>query len=151
MQTSTAKQIVVNTVFVSGIVTAWFHGYVQFVFSHDISHLSYVISVILVMALAAALSGRYSHLESVKEWLVTMGLIGNVVGFIIMLQGIDVNGLGTAEGVRAIGANMLSGMGVAFCSTLVGAIGAIWVSVIAWVVGVDGKATIVVNNNVSGK
>ncbi len=76
MQTSTAKQIVVNTVFVSGVVAAWFHGYVQFVFAHDISHLSYVISAILTVSLVAALAGRYSHLESVKEWLVTMGLIG---------------------------------------------------------------------------
>jgi flagellar motor component MotA len=66
---------------------------------------------------------------------VTLGLIGNVVGFILALQNIDTGSLGTAEGVQKVAASLLAGMGVAFCSTLVGAVAALWISVNAWVIG----------------
>ena len=64
----------------------------------------------------------------------TLGLIGNVVGFIIALQNIDTGSLGSAEGVQKVAASLLAGMGVAFCSTLVGAVAALWTSVNAWVI-----------------
>lgn len=115
------------------IWAAWL-GYVQFVFSHDISHLSYVISALFAVSMAGVFMGKTAHLERVEVWLVTLGLIGNVVGFIIALQNIDTGSLDSAEGVQKVAASLLAGMGVAFCSTLVGAVAALWTSVNAWVI-----------------
>ena len=116
------------------LIWAWSLGYVGFVFSHDISHLSYVISALFVASMVGVFVGKTAHLERVEIWLVTLGLIGNVVGFIIALQNIDTGSLGSAEGVQKVAASLLAGMGVAFCSTLVGAVAALWTSVNAWVI-----------------
>lgn len=114
---------------------AWWLGYVGFVFSHDVSHISYLISALFVVSMIGVFFGRTGHLERAEVWLVTLGLIGNVVGFIIALQNIDTGSLGTAEGVQKVAASLLAGMGVAFCSTLVGAVAALWISINAWVIG----------------
>lgn len=117
------------------IAWAWWLGYVGFVFTHDVSHISYLISALFVASMVGVFLGRTGHLERAEVWLVTLGLIGNVVGFIIALQNIDTGSLGTAEGVQKVAASLLAGMGVAFCSTLVGAVAALWISVNAWVIG----------------
>jgi hypothetical protein len=114
---------------------AWWLGYVGFVFSHDVSHISYLISALFVAAMVGVFLGKTGHLERVEVWLVTLGLIGNVVGFILALQNIDTGSLGSAEGVQKVAASLLAGMGVAFCSTLVGAVAALWISINAWVIG----------------
>lgn len=132
----TARLIILNTCWLALVVWAAFMGYVQFVFTHDISGLSYVISALLVVVLAGSIFGRAAHLHRAEVWLVTLGLIGNVVGFIIALQEIDPGALGTPEGVQRVASSLLAGMGVAFCSTLVGAIAALWVSTVSWVMGV---------------
>jgi hypothetical protein len=130
-----ARLIVLNVAWAALVVWAWFMGYVGFIFTHDVSGLSYVISALFVATLAAVFFGHTSHLHRVEVWLVTLGLIGNVVGFIIALQHIETGALDTAQGVQRVAASLLAGMGVAFCSTLVGAIAALWVSTLAWVDG----------------
>lgn len=125
----------INFAFACFVVWAASLGYVQFIFTHDISRLSYGIAALFVASIAGIFLGKTSHLERVEVWLVTLGLIGNVVGFIIALQHIDTGSLGTAEGVQKVAASLLAGMGVAFCSTLVGAVSALWISINAWVIG----------------
>jgi hypothetical protein len=118
-----------NFGFACFLAWAWWLGYVGFVFSHDISHISYLISAVFILSMAGVFMGKTAHLERVEVWLVTLGLIGNVVGFILALQNIDTGSLGSAEGVQKVAASLLAGMGVAFCSTLVGAVAALWTSV----------------------
>jgi len=126
---------ILNFGFACFVAWAWWLGYVGFVFTHDVSHINYLISAVFAVGLGAVFFGKTSHLERTEVWLVTLGLIGNVVGFIIALQNIDTGSLGTAEGVQKVAASLLAGMGVAFCSTLVGAVAALWISVNAWVIG----------------
>jgi len=126
---------ILNFAFACFVAWAAWLGYVQFVFSHDISHLSYGIAALFVASIGAIFLGKTSHLERVEVWLVTLGLIGNLIGFVLAMRGIDTGALGTAEGVQRVATNLLAGMGVAFCSSLVGAVAAIWVSVNAWVIG----------------
>ncbi len=131
----TARLIVLNVCWIALVVWAAVMGYVEFIFTHDVSHISYGITALFVAGLIGVFLGRTDHLARLEVWLVTLGLIGNVVGFIIALQHIDTGSLGSAEGVQRVAASLLAGMGVAFCSTLVGAIAALWVSTVAWVVG----------------
>ncbi|WP_192248425.1 hypothetical protein [Mesorhizobium caraganae] len=126
---------ILNFGFACFLAWAWQLGYVQFVFAHDISHLSYLISALFVASLAGIFLGKTSHLDRVEVWLVTLGLIGNLIGFVLAMKGIDTGALGSAEGVQRVATNLLAGMGVAFCSSLVGAVAAIWISVNAWMVG----------------
>ncbi|TGQ11241.1 hypothetical protein EN858_15075 [Mesorhizobium sp. M4B.F.Ca.ET.215.01.1.1] len=129
------RLFVLNFAGLCGLAWAASLGYVQFVFTHDVSHISYLISAVFAAAMVGVFLGKTGHLERTEVWLVTLGLIGNVVGFIIALQNIDTGSLGTAEGVQKVAASLLAGMGVAFCSTLVGAVSALWISVNAWVIG----------------
>lgn len=129
------KLFILNFAGLCFVVWAAWLGYVQFVFSHDVSHLSYLIVAVFVASLAGIFLGRTGHIERVEVWLVTLGLIGNLIGFVLAMHGIDTGALGTAEGVQKVAANLLAGMGVAFCSSLVGAVASIWISVNAWVVG----------------
>lgn len=131
----TARLIVLNTCWLAVVAWATVMGYTQFVFTHDVSRISYGIAAVLAVGLLAVPFGKTAHLGRLEVWLVTLGLIGNVVGFILALQEIDTGSLGSADGVQKVAASLLAGMGVAFCSTLVGAIGALWVSTVAWVVG----------------
>lgn len=130
-----ARLIVLNVCWAALVTWSYGMGYLTFVFEHDVSRLSYVISAVFILALAAAFAGRTSHLSRVETWLVTLGLIGNVVGFLIALQDIDTHSLGDAGGVQKVASNLLAGMGVAFCSTLVGAVTALWLSMVGWVLG----------------
>ncbi|RTL72363.1 MAG: hypothetical protein EKK41_05065 [Hyphomicrobiales bacterium] len=126
---------ILNFAFACFIIWAGWLGYVQFVFTHDVSHLSYGIAVLFAVSIAAIFFGKISHIERVEVWLVMLGLIGNLIGFILAMKGIDTSALGSAEGVQKVATNLLAGMGVAFCSSLVGAVAAIWISVNAWVIG----------------
>jgi len=130
-----ARLIVLNTCWLAFVAWAAAMGHVQFVFTHDVSRISYGIAAVLAIGLLAVALGRTAHLARLEVWLVTLGLIGNVVGFILALQNIDTGSLSSPDGVQRVAASLLAGMGVAFCSTLVGAIGALWVSTVAWVVG----------------
>lgn len=130
----TFKLFIVNFAGFCFLAWAWWLGYVGFVFTHDVSHISYLISAVFAASMVGVFLGKTGHLERTEVWLVTLGLIGNVVGFIIALQNIDTGSLGTAEGVQKVAASLLAGMGVAFCSTLVGAVAALWISVNAWVI-----------------
>lgn len=133
--TITSKLIIINTCWAALVVWAAINGYVGFIFGHDVSHLSYAISALLVASLVATHAGYTQHLARVEVWFVTLGLIGNVCGFIIALQHIDTAALSSTEGVQRVAAGLLSGMGVAFCSTLVGAVAALWTSTNSWVCG----------------
>ena len=119
------------------LVWATWLGYTQFVYAHDVSRISYVITVLFVFGIIAAFRRKKEFLDRIEVWLVTLGLIGNVIGFIIALQHIDTGSLGTADGVQKVAASLLAGMGVAFCSTLVGAVAALWISINGWALSND--------------
>ena len=131
----TPRLIILNTCWLALVVWAAFMGYAQFVFTHDISGLSYVISALLVVAIGAAFAGRASFLPHAKIWFVMLGLIGNIAGFIIALQGMAGGSLADAAGLMKLATALLDGMSVAFCSTLVGAIAALWTSTNSWLLG----------------
>jgi hypothetical protein len=133
--TTTIRLFILNFAGACFVAWAWWLGYVQQVFNGDVSHLSYLIAAVFLASTAVAIAGRKSHLPRVEIILVTLGLIGNVIGFVIALSGMDVSAVGTADGAQKVAVELLAGMGVAFYSTLTGAVLALWTSVISWVAG----------------
>ena len=138
--TTTSRLFIFNFAGACFVAWAWQLGYVRQVFARDISHISYVIAALFAAALATMTVSLWrgkpvEWLADVSEWLVTLGLIGNVVGFVIALSGVSTADVGSAEGAQKIAQELLSGMGVAFYSTLVGAVTALWLSVNRRIVG----------------
>jgi hypothetical protein len=152
------RLVVVNTAWIALMVWFYIQGYVEYVLNGDHSRISYVIVLLHLIGLVSTFLWGYkisqnmndfkdgtitimgktksikypakiAHLKDISEWLVTLGLIGNVVGFVLALKGIDVSALGTAEGAQKAAGNLLSGMSVAFFSTLTGAVTALWTSI----------------------
>lgn len=129
------RLIILNTCWLAGVVWAVVAGHAKFVLTHDISGLSYVIVALMAATLLATALGRTAVLPHAKIWFVMIGLIGNVVGFIIALQGMSSGALNDASALLKMAEALLEGMSVAFCSTLVGAIAALWTSTNMWVLG----------------
>lgn len=128
-----ARLIILNVCWIALVVWAAMQGYVSFVFTHDISGISYVIAAVFSLGLVGAFCGKVELLERLEVWLVTLGLIANAVGFVIALHGVDTTALGSPDGVQRVAANLLHGMGAAFYGTLVGAVTALWTNTNHWV------------------
>lgn len=133
----TARLIVLNVCWASLVVWAAIQGYVAFVFTHDISGLSYVISGVLAVSLVAVFLGHTRILPHAKTWVVLLGLIGNLTGFVLALQGMGGGDLTSAAGLLKMGMALIDGLGVAFCSTLVGAISTLWMGTNSYVLHME--------------
>ena len=73
----------------------------------------------------------YSKIQWIKRIassLVALGLIGTVFGAITFLLGVDVGALGDVDRIGSAFAIVLSGMGIALYTTLVGAVLNLWLS-----------------------
>jgi biopolymer transport protein ExbB/TolQ len=79
-------------------------------------------------ALEIQVFSRISHLRTIGNGLVVLGLIGTVVGFIIVAAGIDAESAGDVNRVGSLIGVLLHGLGVAFYTTLVGAVFSLWLS-----------------------
>lgn len=128
-----ARLIVLNVCWLALVVWSYGMGYLTFVFEHDVSGISYVISAVLAVALVAALVGHLRILPHARTWVVMLGLIGNLAGFVIALQGMAGGDMQSADGLLKMGMGLIDGLGVAFCSTLVGAIAALWLGTVSYV------------------
>lgn len=76
---------------------------------------------------AAKFPAKCAFVSSAAVWLVTLGLIGNIVGFALAVSGLDLSG-GPDAALTAIG-QMVAGMKVAFFTTLIGTALGLWTAV----------------------
>lgn len=121
-----------------GLVWAYWLGYLQQVLLGDVSRISLVICGVFALSVARLIiTGRSDHLHRIETIMVTLGLIGNVVGFIVGLHEIDVSSISDPAGAIKLASQLIDGMGVAFYSTLTGAVAALWTHVIGWAVGAE--------------
>jgi len=137
MNTTLAKLIILNTCWAALVVWASFMGYVTFVFTHDVSGISYIISAVLAGAIAAAFIGHTRFIPHARVWSVLLGLIGNLIGFVVALQGMGGGDMTSADGLLQLGMGLIDGLGVAFCSTLVGAVSVLWLGTIGYVLHLE--------------
>lgn len=74
-------------------------------------------------------TNKVAWMEDAAAWLVGLGLLGTVVGFIIALTGINPDSLYSAAGVQTTVTSMMSGMRVALFTTLLGGALGMWTEV----------------------
>jgi len=73
---------------------------------------------------ATKIAIKNAHIGDIGIWLVTLGLIGNIVGFTMAVSKIDLSG-GADQAMHAIG-DMLTGMKFAFNNSLIGTALGLW-------------------------
>ncbi len=115
------------------IWSAWL-GYFQFVFTHDKSHITYVIAGSFVWCVARVFWGKTDHLEEAEKQISGLGFIGSLTGLIMALLNVNEANMSSPDGLFHMGTGLLSGIGVAFCASLVSVICAQWIGLIGWLV-----------------
>lgn len=74
------------------------------------------------------LFARIAFVKYIASSLVTLGLLGTVIGFIIVLTQVPANAVGDTSQVGKLVAILTNGMGVALYTTLVGAVTNLWLN-----------------------
>ena len=79
--------------------------------------------------LRSRLYARIAVVRTIANILVTLGLIGTVIGFIIALSGVDANAVADVGAIGPMVSTLIEGMAVALYTTLVGSIFHVWLLV----------------------
>lgn len=82
----------------------------------------------LVEALKLRFFAKTLYIRYIANSLVLLGLIGTVVGFIIAMEGVTPEAAGNIDALGGTISALTHGMGVALYTTLVGAIGNLWLT-----------------------
>jgi hypothetical protein len=138
----------------AGVAAVRWNGYLAPVFQTDLSHVTFAIAALFVLGwlgmakeifiasrqlnLAKAAPqpageaerdkdlAKVEWLASVSEWLVGLGLVGTVIGFIIALSSVDQSTLLQTSGAQSAVATLMAGMRTALNTTVLGASLALW-------------------------
>ncbi len=126
------------TLTVMGIATSIYFNFHMFLFNNDLTKLSLVIlSLFIISTIVIGYKIWYGKIKKVKEYsfekewfvselLISLGMIGTVIGFIFMLYSVFVDlNIEDAQAVQESLGGMAQGMGTALLTTLVGLIGSV--------------------------
>lgn len=80
----------------------------------------------LADCLRSRLYARISVVRTISNNLITLGLIGTVIGFIIALSGVDAQAIADVGTVAPMVSTLIKGMSVALVTTLVGSVFHVW-------------------------
>ena len=146
--------VLVNSLGLAFTAGLWWNGYLRPVFETDQSRITFAIAALFAlgwfgMAREIVVASRQLNfakqaphpareaerdkdlakvewLASVSEWLVGLGLIGTVIGFIIALSSVDQSALLQSSGAQSAVQTLMAGMRTALNTTVLGASLAIW-------------------------
>ncbi|WP_207481090.1 MotA/TolQ/ExbB proton channel family protein [Arenibaculum pallidiluteum] len=79
-------------------------------------------------ALELRLFSRIAFIRHIANTLVLLGLIGTVVGFVLALSGVSAEAVSDPTAVAGMVSQLISGMGVALYTTLVGSVLNLWLA-----------------------
>ncbi|NQV66753.1 MAG: MotA/TolQ/ExbB proton channel family protein [SAR86 cluster bacterium] len=79
--------------------------------------------------LRSRLYARVVVVRTIANTLITLGLIGTVIGFIIALSGVDANAVADVGAIGPMVSTLIKGMAVALYTTLVGSVLHVWLLV----------------------
>jgi hypothetical protein len=149
------RLVIFNACCIALVVWGAMRGYVQEVVLGDTSRITYVIIALFLAGMwsVGARTLRVSrllndikakkkvdpdgikfvakgeHIDDISGWLVTLGLLGTVIGFIMALTSMDQSALSTASGVQQSIGQLVGGMRVAIFTTLSGGVFGLWLDI----------------------
>jgi hypothetical protein len=147
--------LIFNLCMWAATIFATLQGWMPMIYAGDASGISYIISALFLVVLASSfrqahkiskdkdavkagtstsLDGRkrlskITHIDKAAEMMSLLGIIGTIVGFIIAFHGLDASALIGAESVGQNIAQLMTGMGVALYTTLIGALAGGWTEI----------------------
>ncbi|MDE2104719.1 MAG: hypothetical protein KGL39_46210 [Patescibacteria group bacterium] len=147
------RLLIVNAIGLMLLAAAAMEGFVGMLLKGDISHVIYVIVALFIVGLGSVfvrarkvssalndikagksvvINGpkfleKNAHIEDICTWLVTLSLLGNIIGFAIAVSG--QHDLSSSEGLLRLANQFMSGMVVAFFTTIAGLIFALWLDI----------------------
>jgi len=131
--------LTLNVAGVALLIIAGLRGWHEEIWEADPSRLTIVIAVLFVfglvllgMRLFLKRSRRTRDIDTVRfisGTLVVLGLIGTVLGIIIALRGVDEKVVGDTASIGPMVAQLITGMGIAMYTTLVGASLSLWLNI----------------------
>ena len=101
-------------------------GWVVFVLDYDTTYISYIIIAFFAYGVAASFLNSGSQLKYAIENCASFGFLGTIIGILLALSSVDASQLGNFEQLPEMFASLTVGLGVAFSTSIVGAICALW-------------------------
>ena len=133
---------------IAGLEVAFFQGHLKEIYNNDVTKISVVIFLILLwqtyrtgkilfkahkaLIPEDAIASCKEDVESGWFWsdsVLSLGMIGTVIGFMTMLSGFITLDIGDPESVQSIIAQLGSGMATALTTTLVGLIASVLIKI----------------------
>lgn len=139
-----ARLYIVNLSAFAFLAWAWVNGTVQQIMAADSSHMGLVIIAVFAAGLVSAFWQTYraqkattqqaaratrirsEHINLLAAALFILGLIGNAKGLADAFAHINADALGTADGAKAFGVQVLTGISSTFGATIIGSTFALW-------------------------
>lgn len=116
----------VNLAGLAALTAAWFEGWIETIWSADVSNLTAVIVGLLVLGQIFIWFEKKILVNYISRGVVLLGLIGTVVGFIMALSGVSVESISDFDNLAPMITSLISGMAVALYTTLVGSLAYLW-------------------------
>jgi len=127
-----ARLVAINVCGAAGLIVAGLAGWLDDAIFSDATYMSHAMAAIACLGLALTWSGRMAASRRTGTMLVILGLVGTLLGFKIALGGV-----GDQSDLRATLTVLLSGMATAINTTLVGAVGSLWLALNRWMMQED--------------
>jgi hypothetical protein len=124
---TTARFGIVQAVGICLLAAAAYLGYPQYILAGDGTHVTHGIVIVFLVGIYQVARGNKAGAEWIADVLVFLGLIGTVIGFIISLSGVKPDAAGDVSAIQPMVATLISGLGVALHTTLVGACAYLWI------------------------
>jgi len=137
MRTKFLSWILIISLIGLGILSSWYFGIIELIFKGDITKITCLISAIFIFG--SIKTGISIWKQKEDKWLekfasicTSLGLLGTVIGFSIML---NINGLldiENQEQIKEVLSQMTDGMGSALYTTIVGLVSSILLRIQGW-------------------
>ncbi len=98
-------------------------GLLTRVYEADPTYICVILAAMFLCGVGAVWMDRWRAVNWIGEEVLTIGLIGTVVGLIMAFSGLDPSTSASVTGAKAMVEQLVAGMGVALYTTLVGAVG----------------------------
>ena len=133
--TNTFRLVFFNVLIMALFIVGYFYGFVGYIFTNDVTHISYVLALLLVTGIFLRIFATFKndqtygyggkkinrYLNYVLGQFLFIGLCGTLIGFVHMIMGLQ-----DLSDPQFVLKNMISGALTLFNTTLIGLVAFLW-------------------------